>query len=97
MWTSKETRLYGDVPLTGWKGLEMERYVVTQEHEELWWVSHQDAKLYCYSTEAEARLAALALARDATQGGAQATVLVMPSSTEVEVHDTRPLRRFSGM
>jgi hypothetical protein len=97
MWTGKEPRLYGHVPLTGWKGISMERYVVTQEHEGLWWVSHQDAKLYCYPTQEEARLAALALARDATQGGAQATVLVMPSSTEVEVHDTRTLRRFSGM
>lgn len=75
----------------------MARYVVTQEHEELWWVSHGDAKLYCYPTEEEARLAALTLAKEATQGGAQASVLVMPPSTEVEVHDTRKLRRFSGM
>ena len=47
--------------------MDMERYFVTREHEDLWWVSHRDTNLYSYPTEQEARLAALALAHDAAQ------------------------------
>ena len=75
----------------------MERYVVTQEHEELWWVSHCEKKLYSCPTEEEARVAALALAKAAAARGIQSTVLVIPPSTDVEVHETRTRRRFSGM
>ena len=32
----------------------MERFVVTQQHEELWWVSHREKKLSSYLTEEEA-------------------------------------------
>ena len=73
----------------------MERYVVTQDHEELWWVSHCETKLYSYPEEA--RVAALALAKAAAARGIQSTVLVIPPSTDVEVHETRKRRRFSGM
>ena len=75
----------------------MERYVVTQEGEELWWVSHRNEKLYCYSSQDEARLAALALARDAAHGGASASVVIVPPSCDVEVEDIRPVRRVIGM
>jgi hypothetical protein len=62
--------------------MDMKRYFVTQEHEDLWWVSHRDTHLYSYPTEHEARLAALALAQDAAQAGAPAMVVVMPPRAE---------------
>jgi hypothetical protein len=77
--------------------LGMHKYVVRQEHDELWWVSLQEKKLYFYTTEEEARSAALALARNASQSGTQATVLLLPSDTRVEVQDTRKPRRFTGL
>jgi hypothetical protein len=80
---------------TGRAFMVMERYVVTQDHEELWWVSQCEKKLYSYPEEA--RVAALALAKAAAARGIQSTVLVIPPSTDVEVHETRKRRRFSGM
>jgi hypothetical protein len=68
----------------------MERFVVTRAHEDLWWVSHGDKKLSSYSTEEEARVAALALANEAAARGLQSTVVVVPPAVEVEVRDTRP-------
>jgi hypothetical protein len=76
--------------------MAMERFVVTQEHEELWWVSHREKKLYSYRNEEEARVAALALANEAAARGVQSTVLVVPPLTEVEVLDTRTQRRSTG-
>jgi hypothetical protein len=74
----------------------MQRYVVQQEHEDLWTVSHRDQTLYEYTSEEEARSAALALAKNAAELGIQATVMVLPPGTEVTV-EREPRRRYSGM
>ena len=95
LWAHLEARPWCRYVNTGWAFMVMERYVVTQEHEELWWVSHCEKKLYSYPEEA--RVAALALAKEAAARGIQSTVLVIPPSTDVEVHETRKRRRFSGM
>jgi hypothetical protein len=79
----------------------LQRFVVTQDYDEIWWVRDEGAfNLYCYPSEEEARTAALALAKNATENGAAATVLINPSirDSHVEVEDTRkPPRRFTGM
>jgi hypothetical protein len=78
----------------------LRRFVVTQDYDQIWWVRDEGAfNLYCYPSEEEARTAALALAKNATENGAAATVLINPSTqdTRVEVVDTRKPRRFTGM
>jgi hypothetical protein len=76
----------------------LERFVVTQEHEEAWVVQHREIDLYRYPTQAEAELAALALANDATQRGSAATVLILPATdVTVEVDRADQNRRYSGM
>ena len=77
----------------------MKRFVVTQEHDELWWVRDDASSLYCYPSEEEARRAALALAKDATESGAAAEVLIKPAKLDlrVEIEDTTSRRRFTGM
>ena len=58
----------------------MQRFVVTQDYDEIWWVRDEGAfNLYCYPSEEEARTVALALAKNATENGAAATVLINPS------------------
>lgn len=77
----------------------MQRYVVVQEHEESWCVRHDGADLYRYPTQDEAQGAALALANDAMQRGAAATVVILPGKPDlsVKVERTDKARRYSGM
>jgi hypothetical protein len=78
----------------------LKRFVVTQEHDELWWVRDDGASnLYCYPSEEEARTAALALAKNATESGAAAEVLIKPAKLDlrVEIEPTTNRRRFTGM
>jgi hypothetical protein len=76
--------------------MDMERYFVTREHEDLWWVSHRDTNLYSYPTEQEARLAALALAHDAAQTGASAMVVVMPPGVDATARSVRDVPKRAG-
>lgn len=77
----------------------MQRFAVTQEDEEFWWVSHDGVNLYCYPNEEDARAAALALANFATASGAAAMVLIVPSEkvAGVQIGCTRATRRYTGM
>jgi hypothetical protein len=78
----------------------LQRFFVTQEHDELWRVRGGGAlNLYSYPTESEARAAALALAKNATESGAAATVVINPAKSTMRVaeEDTRKPRRFTGM
>jgi triosephosphate isomerase len=77
----------------------LQRFLVMQEHEDLWWVRHNETNLYSYATEEEARAAALALANHATRSGAAATVVIVPPKTDlrVELEFTQAKRRFTGM
>jgi hypothetical protein len=78
----------------------LQRFVVTQETDELWLVKDDRASsLYCYPTEAEARSAALALAKSATERGAAATVLIVPPKPDLRVQDGDAAKppQFTGM
>ena len=56
----------------------MQRFDVVQMQEDLWSVVYQGQALYQYTTEEEARWAALALATDACETGSQASVVITP-------------------
>ena len=75
----------------------MERYVVAQEQDELWWVTHLDKKLYSFPTQDEALRAAITLAREAAAEGIYASALILPPDTELALEDFRKQHRFSGM
>jgi hypothetical protein len=75
----------------------MEHYVVAQERDELWWVSHQDKKLYSFPTQDEALRAAVTLAGEAAAEGIYASALILPPDTELALEDFRRQHRFSGM
>jgi len=57
----------------------MQRFEVIQMREDLWSVMYQGQTLYQYTTEEEARWAALALATNACETGSQASVVITPS------------------
>jgi hypothetical protein len=77
--------------------VRMERYVVAQEQDELWSVSHQNKKLCSFQTQEEAFRAALALAGEAAAHGICASALVLPPTTDLALVDLANRRRFSGM
>ncbi len=73
----------------------MQRFEVKQEQEDRWSVSTKGRTLYLYSSEEEARWAALMLASDSCQSGTQASVVITPErhySLGSQGH-----RRFTGM
>jgi hypothetical protein len=75
----------------------LQRFVVTQDDEELWSVRQDGADLYCYPTEDEARSAALALASQATEAGAAASVVIVPRRPEMTVDAAFKRSPFTGM
>jgi hypothetical protein len=71
------------------RGTPVERFEVKQEQDDIWIVSSQGRTLYLYSSEEEARWAALILASDACENGSQAKVVI---SAQIS-HNCR----FTGM
>jgi hypothetical protein len=74
----------------------MERFEVKQEQEHIWSVSSQGRVLYLYSSEEEARMAALSLASDTCQSGTQATVIISPAELNSPLQSSGS-KRFTGM
>ncbi len=74
----------------------MERFEVKQEQEDRWSVSCKGRTLYLYSSEKEARWAALMLASDSCQSGTQASVVIKPPERLYSLGSQRQ-RRFTGM
>jgi hypothetical protein len=74
----------------------MQRFEVKQEQEDRWIVSSNSRTLYLYSSEEEARWAALMLASDSCESGTQASVIIEPPTTH---HSRNPQRKrqFTGM
>jgi hypothetical protein len=75
----------------------MECFEVKQEQEDLWSVSRQGRALYFYSSEEEARWAALMLASAKSQSGTQAMIVITPPEVSQLPQDTQKTRRFTGM
>ena len=74
----------------------MQSFEVRQEQENLWSVSSKGRTLYLYSSEEEARQAALMLASDSCQSGTQASVVIKPPEPRHPLGPQRQ-RRFTGM
>ena len=74
----------------------MQRFEVKQEQEDIWSVSSKGRTLYLYSSEEEARWAALVLASDSCQSGTQASVVIEPPKRHSSLGPQRQ-RRFTGM
>ena len=74
----------------------MQRFDVKQEQEDIWSVSSKGRTLYLYSSEEEARWAALMLASDSCQSGTQASVVIEPPMPH-HSRNTQERRRFTGM
>ena len=74
----------------------MQWFEVRQDQEDLWSVSSQGCTLYLYSSEDEARQAALMLASDSCHSGTQASVIIKPPGPHYSPNPQRH-RRFSGM
>ena len=74
----------------------MRRFEVRKEQEDLWSVSSKGRTLYLYSSEEEARQAALMLASDSCQSGTQASVLIKPPERHYSLGPQRQ-RQFTGM
>jgi hypothetical protein len=74
----------------------MERFEVKQEQEHSWSVSTQGRVVYFYSSEEEARMAALSLASDTCQSETQATVIISPTELN-SPPQTYGAKRFTGM
>jgi hypothetical protein len=75
----------------------MQYFEVKQEQEGLWSVSRSGRCLNCYSTEEEARWAALLLASESCQSGIQATVTITPPELSASAQDYCEVQRFTGM
>jgi hypothetical protein len=75
----------------------MECFEVKQEQEDLWSVSCQGRTLSLYSSEEQARWAALMLASTKSQSGTQAMVVITPPEVSQLPQDTQKTRRFTGM
>ncbi len=74
----------------------MKWFEVRQEQEDLWSVSSKGRTLYLYSSEEEARQAALMLASDSCQSGIQASVVIEPPMPH-HSRNHQERRRFTGM
>jgi hypothetical protein len=74
----------------------MQWFEVRQEQEDGWSVSSNGRTLYLYSSEEEARQAALMLASDSCRSGTQASVVIKPTEPRYSLYPQRH-RRFSGM
>ena len=74
----------------------MQRFEVKQEQEDIWSVSSKGRTLYLYSSEEEARWAALVLASDSCQSGTQASVVIKPPEPGYSL-DSQRQPRFTGM
>ena len=74
----------------------MRRFEVRQEQEDPWSVSSTGRTLDLYSSEEEARQAALMLASDSCQSGTQASVVIKPPERHYSLGPQRQ-RRFTGM
>lgn len=75
----------------------MERFDVEQRQQGLWSIISQGVTLDLYSTEEEARSAALALALNRCASGCQASVTITPAH-QVDRRDARTeFQRFTGM
>ena len=74
----------------------MQWFEVRQDQEDLWSVSSKGSTLYLYSSEEEARQAALMLASDSCQSGTQASVVIQPPRSRHFLNPHRR-RRFTGM
>jgi hypothetical protein len=74
----------------------MKWFEVRQEQEDLWSVSSKGRILYLYTSEEEARQAALMLASDSCQSGTQASVVIKPPERHYSPRRQRQ-RRFTGM
>ena len=74
----------------------MQWFEVRQEQEDLWSVSSKGRTLYLYSSEEEARQAALMLASDSCHSGTQASVIIKPPERHYSLGPQRQ-RRFTGM
>ena len=75
----------------------MECFEVKQEQEDLWSVSCQGRALYFYSSEEEARWAALMLASNRSQSGTQAMVVITPPEVSHFPQAGQGTQRFTGM
>jgi hypothetical protein len=75
----------------------MECFEVKQEQENLWSVSCQGCTLSLYSSEDEARWAALMLASNSSESGTQAMVVITPPEVSQLPQGVRGARRFTGM
>jgi hypothetical protein len=75
----------------------MECFEVKQEQEDLWSVSCQGRTLHFYSSEEEARWAALMLASNRSESGTQAMVVITPPEVSQLPLGVRGARRFTGM
>ena len=74
----------------------MQWFEVRQEQEDRWSVSSNGRTLYLYSSEEEARQAALMLASDSCKSGIQASVVIKPPERHYSLSRQRQ-RRFTGM
>ncbi len=74
----------------------MQWFEVRQVQEDLWSVSSKGRTLYLYSSEDEARQAALMLASDSCHSGTQASVIIKPPERHYSLGPQRQ-RRFTGM
>jgi hypothetical protein len=74
----------------------MQWFEVRQVQEDLWSVSSKGRTLYLYSSEEEARRAALMLASDSCQSGIQASVVIQPPGPRHSLNLQRR-RQFTGM
>ncbi len=76
--------------------MRMQWFEVRPEQEDLWSVSSNGCILYLYSSEEEARQAALMLAADSCQSGIQASVVIKPPGPGHSLNAQRH-QRFTGM
>ena len=74
----------------------MQRFEVRQDQEDRWSVSSEGRTLYLYTSEEEARQAALMLASQSCQSGIQASVVIEPPKPRNSLNPQKH-RRFTGM
>lgn len=76
----------------------MEYFEIKQEQEDTWSVSSKGCVLHVFSTEKEARSAALILASDMCEAGTQASIVITPLPELSHFPQyTKRSRQFTGM